>query len=72
MSENYSEFLRKYKKEGTMNRWMYNYTDKDVIEYSEIDELLNRAHSSQDRCDILIRLHEQKKKNRFVHNIENR
>lgn len=66
-SENYSEFVEKYKKGCTTDYWIYNYTQEDVMEYSDIDERLNEAQSSQEKCDILIQLHEHKRKNRFVH-----
>lgn len=67
MSENYSEFVENYKVRCTMDYWIYQYTEKEVIEYSDIDERLNGAESSQERCDILVRLNEAKEKNRFVH-----
>lgn len=65
ISENYSEFLENYKTTGAMDQWIYEYIEKDVVEYSDIEERLNRVHSSQERCEILKQL--QRQKNRFVH-----
>lgn len=67
ISNNYAEYLEKYKQGYTKDFWIYNYSEKEVIEYSILDKQLIEAENSQERCNILIELNKNKEKNRFAH-----
>lgn len=67
-SNDYAEYIEKYKNEGcTKDFWIYNYSEKEALEYSVLDEQLIEVENSVDRCNILLRLHKNKVKNRFAH-----
>lgn len=69
ISGSYAEYIEKYKGEGcTKDFWIYNYSEKEALEYSTLDKQFIEAKNSQDRCSILLWLHENKEKNRFAHN----
>lgn len=67
-SQNYSNFVYEHMLGCTLDNWIYSFEPYNCIKFEEIDKYFSYVQSSEEKLDILIKLDQNKNKNRFVHN----
>lgn len=65
-SISYSEYVSAYKPECHSDFWIYEYTPSQCIKWQELEKHFSPEISPMEKCQYLLQLSEDKRKNRFV------
>ncbi len=66
ISQEYERYIKEYKEDCSVEYWIYNYTEEENIDYICLEKEFHKRKNSKEKCEYLINLNSDKKKNRFV------